>query len=136
MKEFTIKMPIHVELGKTKKKKYYLNLNIMRNQVGHVINNTKKEYKRIAYGTLPTNVYYENYSLIYELFLPNRLKRDVSNVCSVIDKFFNDALVELGIVPEDNYHYLRQITYKLGGYDEDRKGYVLITVKEEDYEEM
>jgi hypothetical protein len=131
MREFTVKMPISVELGKKKKKKYYLNLNIMRNQVGHLINNIKTEYARIAHSVLPNDgTFYEHFELEYVLWLPDYRKRDISNVLSIVDKNFCDALVSHGIVTDDNYEYLKKVTYKLGGIDEDRKGYVLITVKE------
>jgi len=136
MREIKVKMPISVELGKKKKKKYYLNLNIMRNQVGHLINNVKREYKRIAAGCIPQGWFFENYSLHYTLYLPDRRKRDISNVLSICDKNFTDSLVELGYVPEDNYFFLREVTYKLGGYDENFMGYVDIVIKEEKYEEV
>jgi len=128
--EFTIRAPIYVELGKKKKKKYYLNLNLLRNQVGHLNNNIKKEYKRILEPIIPPDVYYENFEVHYELFLPNKLKRDIANVCSIIDKNFCDSFVELGHAPDDNYEYLQRVSYRYGGYDEGKKGYVLITVKE------
>jgi len=132
MREFTVRMPIHVELGKVKKRKYYLNLNIFRLQVGHLINNIKKEYHRIAEPLIP-KVKYKQASLEYKLYLPSRLGRDISNVCSVIDKNFCDSLVKCDVLEDDNYHFLRKVTYILGGYDENKKGYVDITVKEEKY---
>ena len=135
MKEFTIKAPIYVELGKAKKKKYYLNLNLLRNQVGHLNNNIKKSYKHILEPLIP-DVYYNKFSIDYELFLPNKLKRDISNVCSIIDKNFCDSFVELGHAPDDNYEFLQKVTYRYGGYDESKRGYVLITVKEIDDEDM
>jgi len=135
--QFTIKMPISVMLGKKKKKTYYLNLNIMRNQVGHLINNIKKEYARIAHGVIPSDVKFEHFRLRYELYLPNKMKRDVSNVCSIIDKNFCDALVAHGTVIDDNYEFLQKIDYRYAGYDPDKKGYVLITVAEDtDYLEV
>jgi hypothetical protein len=130
LRQFTVRLPIAVELGKKKKKKYYLNLNIMRNQVGHLINNVKKEYARIAHGVLPNDMFFEHFELEYELFLPNKLKRDISNVLSIIDKNFADALVAHNLVHDDNYEYLQKVVYKYGGYDPDKKGYVNITVKE------
>lgn len=131
MRQFTIKMPIKVTLGKKKKKNYYLNLNLMRNQVGHLINNIKTEYARMAHGVLPNDgTFYAQFELDYELFLPNKLKRDISNVLSIIDKNFCDALVTHGIVEDDNYEFLKKVTYRYGGQDEKKDGYVLITVKE------
>lgn len=129
-KEFTIKAPIYVELGKKKVKKYYLNLNLLRNQVGHLNNNIKREYKRILEPLIPRKVYYEKFEVDYELFLPNKLKRDIANVCSIIDKNFCDSFIELGHGVDDNYEYLQKVTYRYGGMDENKKGYVLITVKE------
>jgi len=129
LKEFTIKAPIWVELGKVKKKKYYLNLNLLRNQVGHLNNNIKHEYKRIIEPLLP-NVFYDKFELDYELWLPNGLKRDISNVLSIIDKNFCDTFVETGHAHDDNYEYLQKVTYRYGGMDEKKNGYVLITVKE------
>lgn len=131
MSQFQVKLPISIELGKKKKKKYYLNLNIMRNQVGHLINNVKKEYARLAHSILPNDgTFYEQFELDYELWLPDSRKRDISNVLSIVDKNFCDALVAHEIVTDDNYEYLQKVTYRLGGIDEDRKGYVIITVKE------
>lgn len=135
-KEFTIEAPIYVELGKKKVKKYYLNLNLLRNQVGHLNNNIKREYKRILEPLIPRKVYYEKFEVEYELFLPNKLKRDVANVCSIIDKNFCDSFVELGHAPDDNYEYLQKVTYTYGGYDEKKRGYVLITVREVNDEDM
>ena len=129
MKEFTIQAPIYVELGKAKKKKYYLNLNLLRNQVGHLNNNIKKEYKRIIEPLLP-DVFYEKFELDYELFLPNQLKRDISNVLSIVDKNFCDTFVVAGHAHDDNYEYVQHVTYRYGGMDPNKKGYVLITVKE------
>ena len=129
-REFTIKAPIWVELGKKKKKKYYLNLNLLRNQVGHLNNNIKKEYKRIIEPLLPTDVFYEKFELDYELWLPDYRKRDISNVLSIVDKNFCDTFVELGHAVDDNYEFVQKVTYRLGGIDETGAGYVLITVKE------
>ena len=130
MSKFTIKVPIYVELGKKKVKKYYLNLNLLRNQVGHLNNNIKREYKRILTPLIPQDVYYEKFEIDYELWLPNKLKRDISNVLSIVDKNFCDSFVELGHAVDDNYEYLQKVTYRYGGMDENKKGYVIITVKE------
>ena len=136
LREWTVKMPIHVELGVRKKRKYYLNLNLYRNNMHHINNNVKKEYARIAHGVLPMlDEPLKQIELEYELYLPNKLKRDISNVCSVVDKSFCDALVTHGIIPDDNYEYLKRVEYRYGGFDPDKKGYVLITIKEVENED-
>ena len=130
MGNFTITAPIWVELGKAKKKKYYLNLNLLRNQVAHLNNNIKREYKRIIEPLLP-DVYYEKFEIDYELWLPDYRKRDISNVLSIVDKNFCDTFVETGHAKDDNYEHLQKVTYRLGGIDDEKgRGYVIITVTE------
>lgn len=53
----------------------------------------------------------------YVLFVGTKRLCDVANVCSVVDKFFLDALVESGKLPDDNYQYVPKVTYEFGGYD-------------------
>lgn len=98
----------------------------------HQNNSLKKELKRVVIPLLPTkeDVKFEEFELHYELWLPNLLKRDISNVLSIVDKFFADALVENGNVPDDNYEHLKYVTYKYGGMDKSKKGFVIVTVKE------
>jgi len=98
----------------------------------HQNNSLKKELKRLVIPMLPTpeEAQYDNFELHYELWLPNLLKRDISNVLSIVDKFFADALVENGNVPDDNYEHLKYVTYKYAGMDDAKRGYVVVTVKE------
>ena len=85
----------------------------------------------MAHSVLPNDgTFYKKFELDYELWLPDTRKRDISNVLSIVDKNFCDALVSHDTVTDDNYEYLQKVTYRLGGVDDDRKGYVLITVKE------
>jgi hypothetical protein len=131
-REFTIQLPIFLETGIKKKRKHYLNLNLYRNMPFHQNNSLKKELKRQVLPLLPkgSEEFYQKFELHYVLYLPNLLKRDISNVLSIVDKFFADALVENKNVPDDNYEHLEYVTYKYGGYDEKKKGYVDVTVKE------
>jgi hypothetical protein len=130
--EYTVTLPIFLETGVRKKRKHYLNLNLYRNMPFHQNNSLKKELKRHVLPSLPKaeEEYYENFELHYVLYLPNQLKRDISNVLSIVDKFFADALVENGNVPDDNYEHLKYVTYRYGGYDDKKNGYVEVTIKE------
>jgi hypothetical protein len=42
---------------------------------------------------------------------------DTSNVCSVIDKFTCDALIEFGVIPDDSYKIIPIIVYQFGNVD-------------------
>jgi len=93
------------------------------------------EYKRIVEPLLPHNILFEHFELDYELFLHDKRERDISNVLSIVDKNFCDTLVggkgrDTGHAYDDNYQFLKKVTYRYGGFDESGKGYVLITVKE------
>lgn len=129
-REFTIRVPIYVTLGRVRKKKFYLNLNLLRNRVAHLNNNIKKEFKNIVAPLIPEGVFYEKFTLHYELYLPNKLHRDISNVLSIVDKNFCDAFIESGHGIDDSYEYVQDIRYTYGGMDEDKEGYCLVTVKE------
>lgn len=118
MGKITYNLPIFVEIGVRKKKKYYLNLNIYRNQAYHLNNNIKKKMKEIVSEVCP-KFYFEKFSLTYIVYFPDNRLRDVNNVCSVVDKYQLDALTELGYIPDDNYKYLENTCFKFGGIDVD-----------------
>ena len=67
-------------------------------------------------------------SIIYTVFFGSLRKTDISNVCCVIDKYFCDALVELGKLPDDSYIYIKEVIYRYGGVDKDNPR-VEITLK-------
>jgi hypothetical protein len=41
----------------------------------------------------------------------------VANICSVVDKFFSDALVNLGYIADDNYQHVLGVQYLFGSVD-------------------
>lgn len=59
----------------------------------------------------------ENIELKYVLYPKTKRLTDVANVCSIVDKFFSDVLVEAGTIPDDNYNHLRDIMYSFGEVD-------------------
>ena len=128
--EAKYKLPISIEVGKRRIKKKFLNLNLYRNAPFHENNTLKKKMKMIVAGAIEEPFYFECFELYYTVFLPDIRRRDISNVLSIIDKYQCDALVELGYVPDDNYHHLKKVVYEFGGVDPNGKGYVEILVKE------
>jgi hypothetical protein len=57
--------------------------------------------------------------LTYTYYTGTKRLADLSNHCVFVDKFFSDALVQLGYIPDDSYMYIRQVIYKYGWYDKD-----------------
>ncbi|WP_211232719.1 hypothetical protein [Marinobacterium litorale] len=60
---------------------------------------------------------YERIGLILTVYPGTRQLTDVANVCSIHEKFFADALVELGKLPDDNYLYLPESGARFGAVD-------------------
>lgn len=128
--EIQLIIPIKVVMGVRKKKNVYLNLNVYRNMPHHQSNTLKKMYKDEVSKYLPA-FFFNKFSLHYEIYLPNKMKRDIMNIGAIVDKFFCDVLVELERVPDDNYTYLEKVSFSFGDIDENKEGYVLATITEE-----
>jgi len=69
--------------------------------------------------------------LSYRLFLPNNRRIDQNNVYSIVDKFFQDALVHGKILKDDSFKYSGRTIFEEAVVDNaiDKK-YVLVTVKD------
>jgi len=115
-----ITLPLVVTLPrKTKKDKICsLGLNWYRNAQFYECNAAKVKFKAIVAAQLlasrqeplKTPVTF-NYRYWF------RRKCDVGNFHSVVDKFFLDALVECGVLPEDNCEVVTGSRYEFCGYD-------------------
>ena len=101
-----INSPLKVPKNKTKF--FILNLNNYRNTHFRVLNNTKITYKRLVavqIQALPT--YNIPVFIWYKLYPASRRKTDIGNVVSVHKKYFEDALVEMNKITDDNYEWIK-----------------------------
>ena len=89
----------------------------------------KKKYKSIMTAQIEGLPSLSKIEIHYKLYPRTKRLCDVNNVCSAIDKFFSDALVELGKLDDDNYLYLPKVIAEFGGVDKDDPR-VEITIKE------
>ena len=109
---------------KTKADKVWsLNLNRYRNENFHVLNAAKilwkdivataisKTQEKIATGSL--------LSFRYVIYPSSNRKFDISNVCSIIDKFTCDALIEFGVISDDSYKVIPKVIYEFGAVDKE-----------------
>ncbi|MBL4705092.1 MAG: hypothetical protein JKY54_11250 [Flavobacteriales bacterium] len=106
---------MHVRIGK--KKKFALNLNAYRNAHFLTLNKAKIAFKKAVEHLIEPLPYFERIVLTYTVYPQTMRMFDVANVCSVVDKFFSDALVEFGKLEDDNYHYLPEVHFKFGELD-------------------
>ena len=105
-------VPLYAEMWKKKKKKYYYNLNNYRNRHYIINNNIKKKFKQNIKEQCNFQVDYIQ-EIHYQLYYPDKRKRDKGNILSIIQKFFLDAIVEFGCISDDCDKYIwKEIFYK------------------------
>jgi hypothetical protein len=83
-----------------------LNLNNYRNAHHQTLNKAKVNFKNNLYAQHPellTTVRASAVRVSYEIRPRDKRMFDTMNVISIVDKFFMDALVEAGVIPDDNY---------------------------------
>lgn len=68
-------------------------------------------------------------NITYTLYTTNRRTCDVSNVCGLVDKFFCDAMIEYGILKDDNFNEVPKVMYQYGGIAKERVVEVTISLK-------
>ena len=113
---------VHTTKSHTKKGKFILNLNNYRNAQTFKLNTSKINYKELIkeqIERLPKAALGRTFKLVYTYFHGNNRKVDVANPCSIIDKYFSDALTELEFWEDDNCDYLKEVVYKWGGVDKE-----------------
>lgn len=105
-----------LKIMQSKVKNFLLNLNHYRNTHYRVLNNVKVIYKKYMTSQIKKAKREEGKVLcIYKLFNGSNHKLDIGNICSVHQKFFEDAFVELGKLPDDNTDYIPLVMYVYGG---------------------
>lgn len=110
-----LKLPIKLQLNS--KKNFSLNLNIYRNAHYFTLNKAKVLYEEYLSSILDSLVPRNKIKLIYSLYYRDTARRvDISNICSIVDKFFSDCLVNKGLIPDDSFNYIPEIVYRFGGY--------------------
>lgn len=95
-------------------KNYILNLNVYTGTHYQTLNNMKIKYKNLVKDQIKDLPAFQKVRLTYVLYPQTKHLTDISNVCSVHDKFFCDALTEFGKLPEDNYLHLPEVNYRMG----------------------
>ena len=102
-----IKLELPVYWQTRKNKITLMSLNWYRNENEHVKNKIKHEYHDLIRLKLLGNKekIKGKYQARYRYFYKNSAS-DLENVASVIGKFLNDALKELGIIVDDSVKYL------------------------------
>jgi len=114
-----IKLPLAVYLPRKTKpaKKCTLNLNYYRNWKFFVSNQIKEVYKECMEDTLKSLKFTGKITLIFTLYWGSKRRVDRSNVLSIHEKFFCDALTFYGCIADDNDNYIQETRYRTGEMD-------------------
>lgn len=110
-----ISLPLRVPVSK--KNDFILNLNHYRNAHFLVMNKAKVVFKQLVTPLLKDLPVMSRAFFVYTVYPKTRAASDVANYCSVVDKFFSDALVEAGKLPDDNFNFVPQVIYSFGSVD-------------------
>jgi Holliday junction resolvase RusA-like endonuclease len=116
-------LPLKIRLSKAGKKWFILNLNNYRNAHFQTLNTAKKFYTAAVIDQLqyrqPKNLprLVGPLQLTYKYYAATARRLDVSNPCSVIDKFTCDALTEAGVWIDDDIKTVVEVRYVWGGVE-------------------
>jgi len=124
-----MKIDLPLEVYYTKNKKFILNLNNYRNAHYRILSNAKKIYADNLVARISHPKYKEPVVLTYTYYAKSKKRLDVSNPCSIIDKFTCDALVKAGVLEDDSSKQIKQVIYKYGGIDKDNPRCELVIKK-------
>lgn len=114
-----IDLPLFITLPRKTKadKKMIINLNNYRNWHYITSNQTKEAYKEQIRPMLDGVKFDRQIRLHFIYFKPSARRSDRSNVLSIQEKFFCDALVECGCIPDDNDDIIIETRYSGGSID-------------------
>ena len=96
---------------------FILNLNHFRNTHYQILNKAKINYKLLMKEQIERLPEYSKIEIKYILYPANKRLTDIGNVLSIHQKFFEDALVELGKIKGDTYIEIPKVIFKFGHID-------------------
>jgi DNA-directed RNA polymerase subunit H (RpoH/RPB5) len=125
-------LPFSVVLPRKTKddKVFYLNMNVFRTAHHMIMNQAKIAWKaevlealehwyNVKGGQLPLIKNSGPFIFHYTAFPGNLRRFDIGNVLPAVQKFTDDALIELGIIEDDNYKVIVENRHRFGGVDKE-----------------
>jgi len=110
-------------------KRIYLNLNAYRN-LHYISNNQAKHiYCELMEKQLKGKVFKTPIELEFKFFKKTKRRTDRSNILSIVEKFFCDAMVNYECIPDDSDEFILSSYYISGHIDKDNPR-VEIIIKE------
>ncbi len=109
-------LPISVPVTKGGKK-FHLNLNQYRNAHYQTLNKAKKAFKEEVEEQIKALPFMPKVAITFVFHPGKGIIPDTANVCCITEKFFCDALVELGKLKDDTRDYVLGTQYLPGERD-------------------
>ena len=116
MKKEIIKIALPLFIKNRSNKRKWLTLNNYRNWHYQVSNDIKRRFKSEIFDKLDFKIS-GKVKIEYFYFAPDKRTRDLMNVISVIDKFFQDAMVERGCIESDDLSTVIEVNSCYMGID-------------------
>jgi hypothetical protein len=118
MKKEIIKISLPLFIKNRSNKRKWLTLNNYRNWHYQVSNDIKRRFKSEIFDKLDFKIS-GKVKIEYFYFAPDKRTRDLMNVISVIDKFFQDAMVERGCIESDDLSTVIEVNSCYMGIDKE-----------------
>ena len=120
MKEYIFTAPLWIRLAKSETgKKYHINLNNYHNWHFSTRNNIKIQYQVGLRQQLNGLKFGSKVKLAFKLIRGDNIQCDRANILCLHEKFFCDAMVQYGCLPDDNNLYIEETTYRSGPVDKE-----------------
>lgn len=115
-----LESPLAVKVNS--KRQFILNLNNYRNAYFRTLNTAKIAYKKFMEEQILSEIYkpLKKIAIQYKVFKGDRRRFDIGNITSIHQKFFEDAIVELGKLPDDRHENLPMTFDTFGGISTDK----------------
>jgi Holliday junction resolvase RusA-like endonuclease len=129
MSELKLIVPLCVELPRKTKKNVNVWLNMNRFMNLHYImkNNAKKVFFEVMRDQLEGVTIDTPVNITYQIFNPQKRKRDKMNAISVVSKFLLDAITHYGCWEDDNDDFVKTETLLPTVYDKNN-GRIEVTI--------
>lgn len=101
---YAIESPLFVQVTATSK--FPLNMNEYRNAYWRTLNDAKIMYSQLMRDKILSLPKMNKVSIDYEITVADNYRHDGMNITSVTSKFFLDALVDNGIIPDDDMKHV------------------------------
>lgn len=113
-----VELPTFIQVSN--KTRFSINLNQYRNAHFQILNKAKVKFMEQVRDQIQALPSFKRIAISYTLYPRTRQLCDVSNICSIADKFFCDALRDMGRIPDDNYTVVLGTQYLFGEVDPHR----------------